>query len=237
MRDPAPAAESLAGRIHRDARLSARERVLIYRRAYWARQIEALQDQFRRLARRIGQRAFADLMHEYLLAHPSSDPRIENIGRQLSPFLRQHPRERCRGFADLAAFEWAEVEVLLAGDPPRIVTGLDVPAAAFPACGLTMVPALRILALSTDPLPEPAGVPGPTVFAVWRQGFFVRHRRLEPDEHSAAVTALARESISTVCEAFRDSADPALRASAVLSNWMASGWIADIGRPVEDAAR
>jgi hypothetical protein len=262
MRDPAPPADLLArigfetpggsqaprdgappgdarphpARIPRgDARFLALDRLLVYRRAYWARQIEALRDEYRRLAARIGPDGFADLMHEYLLAHPSRDPRIEWLGRELPSFLRGHPSDDRRRLADLAALEWAEVEALLAEDPPAIATPLDVPAALFPACRLAMVPALRVLALSSDP--EPGGVPSPAVFAVWRQGFSVRHRRVESDEQQAAIAALAGESVAVVCEAFCAGADPAQRASAVLSTWLADQWISRIVPPSEDAIR
>ena len=82
------------------------------------------------------------------VAHPSPDPRIEGIGGALPRFLRAHQLEERQGLADLAAFEWAEVEALLAADPLWLTTGFDVPAAVFPACTLEMVPALRVVAFT-----------------------------------------------------------------------------------------
>jgi hypothetical protein len=231
MRDHAVPTESIERCFRGDARLSARDRVLVYRRAYWARQIDALRDEFRRVADRLGERDFGDLMHEYLVAHPSSDPRIEWIGGALPRFLRAHRLEQHRALADLAAFEWAEVEALLATDPPCLTSGFDVPATAFPACTFEMVPALRVVALTSDPLPDPGGARRPTAFAVWRFGFAVQHRRLDPDEHRAATAALAGEPVASVCEAFGHRPDAAERASTVLKSWLTSAWVSRIVQP------
>jgi hypothetical protein len=231
MRDPALPTESIERCFRGDARLSARDRVLGYRRAYWARQIDALRDEFRRLADRLGERDFADLMHEYLVAHPSPDPRIEWIGSALPRFLRAHRLEQHRTLADLAAFEWAEVETLLATDPPCLTSGFDVPATVFPVCTFEMVPALRVVALTSDPLPDPDGAPRPTAFAIWRFGFAVQHRRLDPDEHRAATAAIAGEPVASVCAAFSQQPDAAERAATVLKSWLTSAWVSRIVRP------
>ena len=140
----------------------------------------------------VGEDDFAGLMQEYLDAHPSPDPAYRDDWLRLAGVSARASiaRER-RCLADLAAFEWAEVEALLAADPPEITIGFDVPSAVFPACTFEMVPALRVLAFVTDPLTELGGAPSPTTFAVWRRGFSVQHRRLEPDEHQAATAALA----------------------------------------------
>jgi hypothetical protein len=234
MREPRPSPEDVALFLG-DARLPALDRLLIYRRAYWARQIEALADEFRRLVARLGERPFADLMHDYLVAHPSREHRLEWIGRDLAAFLRAHPAARYRALADLAALEWAEVEVLLAEDAPAIATGADVPAAVFPACRLEMVPALRLLGFARDPLATEGGArevaAAPADFAVWRQAFAVRSRRLAPDEAAAARAALAGAPLAAVCEAFLAAPAPAERASAILGSWLASGWVSRIVAP------
>lgn len=233
VRDPPQTAASLAPCFRGDARLGAIERMSIYRRAYWARQIEALRDEFRRLADRVGERDFVDLAHEYLMAHPSPDPRIECVGRQLAPFLRAHHAIGRRSLADLATFEWAEVEALLAEDPSEITTAFDVPADVFPACTFALVPALRILAFATDPVAAPGGGLGPTMFAVWRRGFAVQHRRLDSDEHRAATAAIAGQPVAAVCESFGRGAEAAERASHVFWSWLRGGWISRIVPPFE----
>ena len=231
MRDQAVPTESIERCFRGDERLSARDRVLVYRRAYWTRQIGALRDEFRRLADRLGEPDFADLMHEYLVAHPSPDPRIEWIGNALPRFLRTHRVEQRRALADLAVFEWTEVEALLAPDPPCLTTGFDVPAATFPACTFEMVPTLRLLALASDPCGDPDSAGRPATFAVWRFDFGVRYRRLESDEHRAATAAIAGDPVASVCEAFSLRPDAAERASTVLKSWLTSGWVSRIVQP------
>jgi hypothetical protein len=204
------------------------ERLVVYRRAYWARQIEALRDEFRRLATRLGDRDFATLMQEYLTAHPSEDPRIEWVGRHLPRFLSAHTEATRRDLADLAAFEWAEVEALLAEDPACLTTGFDVSVEAFPRCTLAFVPSLRILRLASDPLAGGEARARPTCLAVWRKSFAVRHRVLGADEHEAATAARAGVEIARVFEAFASALDPAARAAAVFGGWLADGWVSRI---------
>lgn len=231
MRQPFLPADRLDPRFRGDARLPARDRMSIYRGAYWTRQLEALRDEFRRVAAAIGEVDFSRLMKEYLDAHPSRDPRIEMIGSALPGFLRAHQSAERRCLADLAAFEWAEVEALLAADPPEVTIGFDVPSAVFPTCTFEMVPALRVLAFVTNPLTEPGGAPSPTAFAIWRRGFFVQDRRLEPDEHQAATAALAGAPVAEVCDSFSLAADSAGRASEVIRSWLSGGWVSRIIPP------
>lgn len=226
MREPPVQAGPLASCLLGDARLTALERVFIYRRAYWARQIDVLEDEFRRVARRVGREPFRQLAASYLQDHPSPAPRIEEVGRDLPAFLAAHPTPDLRDMADLATFEWAEVESLLAADPPSVTTSFAVPPELFPQCTLQLVPSLRVMDLATDPLAEPDDSARATRFAVWRQGFVVSHRRLECDEHEAARTALAGAAIAEVCAVFGGEPAAPARASEVFTSWLGSGWIA-----------
>lgn len=226
MREPAAEVVPLASSLRGDARLTALERVCIYRRAYWARQVEVLEDEFRRVVRRLGQEPFRDLATSYLQQYPSSEPRIEEVGRDLPAFLGAHPQPDLRRMADLATFEWAEVESLLAADPPGLTTSFSVAPELFPACTIELVPSLRVLGLATDPLAEPDGAATATAFAVWRHGFVVSHRRLEGDEHEAVCAARAGASLAEVCAVFGGEPAAAVRASEVFTIWLRSGWIA-----------
>ena len=92
----------------------------IYRGAYWARQLEALRDEFRRVAAAVGEVDFS-----------GSDEGVPGRSPIAGSSYRDGSAAPCRGFcarinprarrclADLAAFEWAEVEALLAADPPE----------------------------------------------------------------------------------------------------------------------
>jgi hypothetical protein len=232
--------EVIARQVRGDACLPALERLDIYRYAYWVRQIDALRDEFRRLAERMGQQAFAELMTQYLRAHPSEDASIERVGRRLEAFLRAHPDERCRAHADLAALEWAEVEVLLAEDPAAVVAAFDVPPEHFPACRVILQPAWRLLVLASDPLAtlgRPEAPHAPTAIAIWRKRFSVRHRTLESDEHHAAAAVRAGATMAAVCDTFAGATDPAKRAFDVFRRWLSEGWVSHIVRPNDEELR
>jgi hypothetical protein len=236
MREPPVEAVPLASCFLGDARLTALERVFIYRRAYWARQVGVLEDEFKRLARRVGREPFRELATSYVHQHPSTEPRIEEVGRDLPAFLGAHPAPDVRRLADLATFEWAEVESLLAADPPTVTTSFSVSPEVFPRCTIELVPSLRVVGLATDPLAEPDGSATASRFGVWRHGFVVSHRRLERDEHEAAGAALTGASIAEVCAVFGGEPAAAVRASEVFTVWLRSGWIARFVPPPESGA-
>lgn len=236
MRGPLAAAEALAARLVGDEPLPALERVFVYRRAYWIRQVEVLEDEFRRLAHRVGHEAFRELATSYLREFPSTEPRIEGLGRSFPAYLEAHPAPGTRRLAALASFEWAEVEALMAPDPPTFTTSFAVPPELFPACTIAFVPSLGVLELPADPLADDPGTPTATTFAVWRRGFAVNHRRLAHDEHAAARAALAGAPVADVCAALGTTSDAAVRASEIFAGWLGSGWIARFVPPPMGAA-
>ncbi len=217
--------------------LSRAARVGVYHYAYWARQHGVLRDQYRRLLQHLGDATFSALMHEYLARHPSESPRIEGVGRHVAFFLGGHNDAAARACADLAAFEWAETEILLEPDSDTLATGLDVDPATFPLCRLSFVPALRVLAQRSDPLGAGQGSPGPHVTAVWRKGFRAFHRGLQADEHRAVQVARDNATIAEICDVFTDVADPGARALSVLRGWLVDGWISRIHAPLDETMR
>jgi hypothetical protein len=224
MRAPQVDGDELVATFRGDDRLGAVDRVGIYRGMYWARQIEALGEDFPRLRAALGEQAFAATARAYLERHPSRAPRIEELGRDLAGFLAEDPEVSRRPLAALAAFEWAGSEALLAPDPPAVIHALGGEAGGIGALCLRFVPALRLLDLPEDPLVEPPRARGR--FAIWRQGFHVHHRALDDDELGAALDAQAGAPLAAVCARFDGAPDPALRAASVLRRWLRDGWIA-----------
>jgi hypothetical protein len=101
-------------------RLSASERLEIYRYAYRARLVECLADDYPVLAKSIGDAAFEALAKAYIDAHPSRGPNLNRYGRHFAASL-EDPFA-----ADLARLEWAMVEVLHApASPPFPVERLE----------------------------------------------------------------------------------------------------------------
>ena len=211
-------------------RLSANERLSIYRGMYWARSIAALAESFPLLHQRLGDEGLGALTRAYLAEFPSQDPRLEWLGQHLPRFLRRHAEPDWRALADLAAYEWAVSEVFLAPDPPALVERFEVDPAIFPQCRLEMVPALRLLRLSMDPS-DPLALPDPEGerhhLAIWRRHLTVSSIGLAPDEAAAAGAAAGGATMAEVCAHFAAS-DGGLRAAEVVRAWLTRRWVARI---------
>ncbi len=88
-----------------NARLTARERLDIYRDQYWSRLIDSLRDDFPGLLLLLGERAFQKLAIEYLTACPSKSFTLRDLGQHLPAHLQNQPLEH-----DMARLEWAHIE-------------------------------------------------------------------------------------------------------------------------------
>ena len=100
-----------------DERLAAVDRVDIYANMYFYRLLDALREDYPRVETAIGGRAFHNLVTDYLLRHPSGHPSLRYLGSFLPEFLRSHAMlNEYRYLADLAALEWARVDIFDAPD-------------------------------------------------------------------------------------------------------------------------
>ena len=131
-------------------RLSALERLEIYRRGYHCRLIECLADDYPTLRLALGAEAFDDLCRVYIERHPSQSPSLNFFGRLMADFCRTELRgvRVPPGFcADLASLEWAIVEVIHApSSSPLTVEGLrHVPPDRWGDARLAANTALRLL--------------------------------------------------------------------------------------------
>lgn len=219
--------------------LSAAERVEIYARMYRGRMVDALREDFPKIAEILGDESFGTAVANYLREHPSEHPDLGRIGRRFEDYLRSAPPAGAPvDLADLAALEWARAEVFLEADgaPATRAALKQIELAAFAGTRLRFVSAFRLLSLEHDPLPAwralEAGAPvpdptrRPTRIAVWRPAFEVFHTDLPTDEVEAVRRALAGSPISEVCEAFATRPSPAEAAHAAIGGWFDEGWIA-----------
>ncbi len=111
--------------------LGARERLDIYRRGYLLRLLECLADDYPAVQHALGEERFEALCTLYIEQHPSQGPNLNVFGRHMEAFCRGPARSHFRdageaGFiADLAALEWAIVEVIHApSEEPLTLEGL-----------------------------------------------------------------------------------------------------------------
>jgi hypothetical protein len=166
--------------------LTARERVAIYQRAYFARLRDCLAEEFKAVHRVLGDAAFDRLSRAYLAKHPSRHYSLNELGRRLPRYLGgRAPIARRALVRDLARLENAMSEVFDA-ESAALLDAAAVAAVApgeWPRARLHAVPAFRLLALDfpvnaivtavrrEEPIPDVS--PKRTFVAVYRKGFVV----------------------------------------------------------------
>jgi len=206
--------------------LAPAERVHVYAGMYFWRFVDALREDFPKLASVLGDDGFADLVRDYVAAHPSTEPSIRHLGRALPEFLLG--REPAY-LTDLARLEWTRLQVFDAPDATSLTAAdlrrfaaEDWPGLRFalvPACArlLTRWPVHQLWADVAAPL-----APARTALRVWREGFLVYHTAMDPAEEAALERLVADQPFAAVCEGFDDPAE----AGALLLRWIEDGIIA-----------
>ncbi len=236
---------AIVERIRPDRGISAEERLLIYRHGYFARIHDVLRDDYGALHALLGEAAFHDLAKLYLMAHPPRSHSLRDVGAKLPAFLAGPVAEafilRWPCAADLAALEWALVDVFDALDTP--VLDREALSALSPVgwaeLELELVAAHRILALAwpvhhlrhawSNDRSLPALDSSPTKLLVHRHHEQVFVRSL--GEFEDQTLALVREGcdFATVCGRAADELGDAGSPSevlALLERWLAEGILA-----------
>jgi hypothetical protein len=223
-----------------------RARLSIYSDAYFARLLDVLRDDYPCVAGHLGERTFRSVVRDFLGKLPSRNPSLRHVGADFAPFLRGHPcAERAPWLPDLAALEWARVEVFdRANEAALVLEDLaNVAAERWPSLVFGMAPWVRIVRTSYPVqrawrgLEDGAAAPDlprePTTLVVWRRDLVVRHRAAPPDEARALVSLAAGAPFSQVCDAYAELASGDLETAArsaftALRQWVVDGLIAAV---------
>ncbi len=210
----------------------------IYRHAYRARLVESLSQDFPGLAAMLGAAVFAELVRDYLAAHPSRYRSIRWVGHALPDFLA------ARGpspLADMARLEWA---LLAAFDAPdETVIGRDallaMPAEHWGALRFGLAKSAACLALPAaivarhqrlvhDRDFDIAGIPEIADWLISRQDMMAQCRIMAADEAAAFRATAAGADFAAICDhvaAAGAGEEAAYRAAAILQTWIAAGLI------------
>jgi Putative DNA-binding domain len=222
--------------------LPAAERLEIYADMYLWRLVDALREDYPKLAALLGDERFYALAEAYVREHPSHHHDLGRLGVHLPAFLRAHPDPGRPDLADLAALEWARSEVFFEAEtePARQDALAALSPEEFLEARLRLAPALRVLAVEHDAVglwralehgePAPPPAPGIHAMAVWRSRFEVFHTALELDEATALEAVASGDPLSRVCAAFAGREDATRAAFAAMTSWFDEGWIAAVER-------
>jgi hypothetical protein len=229
--------EMLSDFLTGSAKQTPAERLGVYHRAYWQRQVSALSATFPCLQHLLGAPQCERLLLSYIEARPGSEPCIERLGAGFVEFLTTRADVPAK-LLGVARLEWALVASLLAPDPPCVAELPRGLGASFAECRLELVPSLHVEHVPAASLsafaPEQArdmttlAQSASIDVAFFRPHFAVLHVALQPDEARAHALARAGATIAVICSAFAGlpPTQAAERALQVLSNWFARGWIA-----------
>ncbi len=130
-------------------RLTGLERIEIYNRMYWFRTLDSLYEDLPGLRAVLGERKFLRLIEAYLGRHPSRSFTLRDLPARLEGFIRRTPRLTAPYTAlaaDMAAFEWAQVECFDAAAHPPL-TSAELAGRPAGRLRLGVQPHVRLLAL------------------------------------------------------------------------------------------
>jgi hypothetical protein len=107
-------------------RLTATERLEIYRGGYRGRLVECLADDYPAVRYLLGKAAFETIAHAYIDRHPSRSPNLNAFGRWFPDFLATRNTDVGTFPPELARLEWAIVEAIhAAASPPLTLERLE----------------------------------------------------------------------------------------------------------------
>jgi hypothetical protein len=220
------------------------QRLDVYANAYFYRLCGALREMFPRLLALAGEARFHNLITDYLLAWPPTEPDLRRAGDRLPEFLRAHALSAELPMAsDVAHVEHALDRALDAPDDPGVgrQTLARIAPEAWPALTFTLARSVRLVASAWDFSElarrldggEHAAArllpcePTPACFLIGRRVHTPYARRLDALENVALCAVARGASFAAVCEALEQES-PAFKAEhvvAYLGRWLDDGVI------------
>ena len=231
------------------SRLSPVEQLEIYREQFWLRHVGSLREDFPGLTRVLGVESWERLSAAYLSEPGNLTRALRDLGAGLPGYVAAQEwlprRDLCR---DLAALEWAYVDVFdEADDPPLDPEKVGaIPQEAWLGARIRLSSSLRLLEL-THPAPDyrrslrqlPAEAQLPPIER--RQSYWVIYRRdrslWDKEVSEAAFRLLEQLSQNTPLvpaaeRVVRDLPEAAARLEEELFTWFALwgrlGWVVDV---------
>lgn len=236
-------------------RLSALERIEIYNRMYWFRTLDSLHEDLPGLRAVLGARRFARLIQTYLTKEPSRSFTLRDLPARLEKFIRAHPSLTAPHTvlaADMAAFEWAQIECYDGGALPP-ATPEDLAATPPAKLKLGLQPQIKLLTLrypvddyaialkrnalradasnavgestrkTTRRRPIKRPAPARTWLAIHRHAGTIYYKRLEAPAYRVLTALQEGRPLPRAVAAAGPRVKPE-QVQAWFANWMSLGW-------------
>jgi hypothetical protein len=229
--------------IRPSSRLSGLERIEIYHDAYLARLVECLADDYPALRHALGEDRFEAHCRRYIAAHPSRSPNLNAFGRHMADFCRKETAVPAFA-ADLAALEWALVEVVHTATADALSEEAlsRIPPADWPGARFLPSTAVRVLEFghavnayfqAFNVGGEPAEPePGWSATAVFRDGATIWRMDMSRPMHALLAALFAGSALGEAIDGLASSGElteaEAPRVMAWFRDWVRYGFFASI---------
>jgi hypothetical protein len=237
---PRPGAAEVEARLTGSRRMTAEERLEVYRQGYRARLVECLADDYPAVKDLLGDDGFDSLASSYVEKFPSHSPSLNRYGVRMADLLCERGDALGAFASDLARLEWALVEAIHAAparqlDPERLAT---MGASGSGEMRLLAAPSVQLLLLEhpvnrhyqafRDGAPRGVEV-GPTATLVHRQGWVVWRRDVSPAMAVVLGEILAGATLGSALATAekRETGPEAGEVTAAFREWVAGGVFSD----------
>jgi hypothetical protein len=228
---------AIAGAVNGTPAVPVATRLGVYSNAYRIRLAEALGANVPQLKQLLGDEEFGAIANRYVDECPSQFASIRWFGDRLAEQLAQSHASQ-PWLAELARWEWALAAAFDAQDAATV--GVECLASVAPGdwadLKLEFHPSVHSLELTTNaqalfkalseeqPAPQPAILPHPQPWLMWRQtDLKTQYRSLEPDEVAALAVVRAGGTFGDMCEAlceWHEAEEVPLVAAGMLKRWL-----------------
>ena len=236
------------------AAFTRQQRLAIYYDAYRLRLIDAMRNDFPAVELTLGSEDFAQLITEYIAAHPSQHPSLRWFGKKLPIFLLTHSKwQHHINLVELAEFEWAQIMAFDAEDSSAATLN-DLRAlenAQWLSLQLLFQPSLQLVKFfSNAPQLWSGLIKDDTSIAteisnedqtwvIWRPELQVVYRSMDKPEAWCLQAFLSNKNFADACEGlcawFAEDEVP-VKAAQYLHLWLQSGFIKSITTSPTDNA-
>jgi len=224
---------------------NAQDRLAVYSDAYYLRLVDILAKEFPRLKKFCGEEKFDEAAFRYLDQYPSQHYSLYRFANHFSGFLKTYFNGEPM-IAELAIFERALSDVLLAGNGQRIgVQALrDLTSEQWPVMKLILHPAVQAIALTLNvpdiwralnteqTLPEIKS--SPSAYLIWRfhqQPYFAA---ITPEQLRIFTAIQCGDCFAEICEdliGHLEEEKIGAYVAGVLQQWLTSGIFTQVQIP------